>query len=174
MNNFKRFLTQIESLKAGIPEAEFEISEPVESTGFWNWSLDLPDGYAVEVEWKNGRGFGLVAGTEFFMGEGVHEIYREPSEVVDRVTALVERREATTGDYPVSLAELRKLRGRQQQELAAQMGMTKSGLAQIEANAASGKLQLNTLHKLVNSLGGQLIISAAFPDGTERKVAIHG
>jgi DNA-binding XRE family transcriptional regulator len=172
INNFQRFLALIEPLKAQHPEAEFEVSEPALQSGFRILTIDFPDNFSVEVEWKSSRGFGLIAGREMFLGEGVHELYVEPVAAADRVSALVAARKETTGTYPVSLAELRKLRGQMQKDVALQLGMTKSGLAQIEANASSGKVQVDTLQRLVSSLGGRLVISAMFPDGTERRVTV--
>ena len=52
------------------------------------------------------------------------------------------------------------------------MGITPGGLAQIEAGADQGKVRIDTLAKLVAAMGGRLVVSAAFSDGTERKVAV--
>jgi Helix-turn-helix len=172
LNKFQNFLTLVDPLKDQFPEAAFEVSEPAQASGFRTWAIDLPEGFSVEVEWKKSCGFGIVAGTEFFMGEGVHEIYSEPDAAAERVISLVECREATTGDFPVTLAELRKLRGKLQTDVAQVLGITKSGLAQIESSAATGKVQVDTLQRLIGSLGGRLVISAEFLDGSERRVAI--
>lgn len=172
MNNFQRFLALTEPLKAENPEALFEVSEPALRSGFWILTVDTQDGYSIEVEWKNALGFGVIAGADLLFGEGVHEIYASPEDMFERVRSLLASRVETCAAMSISLADLRKLRGQMQKEVAEVMGITKGGLAQIEASAAQGKVQVDTLQRLISSLGGRLLISAAFPDGTERRVSI--
>ena len=151
---------------------ELEINAPFHADGVWEASLNAPDGYAVVVEWRQHRGFGLVAGREFELFGGVHEIYGSWRFTADRMIELWDARAETSADLAVPVAELRKLRGQLQKDVAEQMGITKGGLAQIEASALEGKVQVDTLGRLIAALGGRLVISAAFPDGTERKVAV--
>lgn len=75
-------------------------------------------------------------------------------------------------DEPLTLQGLRKLRGHKQQDLAARMGMTKGGLSQIETSAAEGVVQANTLRKTVEAMGGQVLFSAVFPDGSSRVIKV--
>lgn len=172
MNKFEHFLADIRHRLAGSADFELEVSSPVRPDGFWVATLHAPDGYAAEVEWNRHRGFGIIAGRDLGFGEGVHETFATPEAAVGRIVTLWNTKTDTNSNLPVSIAELRKLRGHLQKDLATELGITKGGLAQIEASADQGKVQVDTLQRLVASLGGRLIISAAFPDGTERKVAI--
>lgn len=172
MNNFDRLVAELERVAAEDSEATLEISAPLRPDGIWEASLDAPNGYAVVAEWKQHRGFGVVAALEFEPFGGVHEIYATWEATAARMAALWSAREETVSTAPVPIAELRKLRGHLQKDVAAQMGITKGGLAQIEAGANEGKVQVETLARLLSAMGGRLVISATFPDGTERKVAV--
>ena len=172
MNNFERLVAELERLAADDSDAELEIGTPLRPDGIWSAMLSAPDGYSVEAEWKQHRGFGLTAGYEFVPFSGVDEIYATWEATAARMSALWKDRAATNSNDPVPIAELRKLRGQLQKDVAAQMGITKGGLAQIEASANEGKVQVETLGRFVSAMGGRLVISATFPDGTERKVAV--
>ena len=172
MNNFERLVDVLERLAVEDSAAELEISPPARPDGIWSAMLSASDGYSVEAEWKQHRGFGLTAGYEFEPLGGVDEIYPTWRLAADRMIALWKDRAETGRDRPMPVAELRKLRGQLQKDVAAQMGISKGGLAQIEASASEGKVQVDTLAKLLAAMGGRLVISAAFPDGTERKVAV--
>jgi DNA-binding XRE family transcriptional regulator len=172
MNNFERLVIELESVVAETGGVELEIGKPLRPDGVWVATLHGADGFTVEAEWKLHRGFWLIAGYDLEPYDGAHECYATWEIASDRMIALWSAREATTRNLPVPVAELRKLRGQLQKDVAAQMGITKGGLAQIEASANEGKVQVDTLSKLVQAMGGRLVISAAFPDGTERKVAI--
>jgi len=60
---------------------------------------------------------------------------------------------------PVSLAELRKLRGKTQLRLAAELDMHQSLLSRTERR---GDHLVSTLHRYVEALGGELVVSARF------------
>ncbi len=171
MNNFEHLAAELERWSAGQSGVELEIGKPVLPNGIWVATLHAPNGFAVEAEWSRHRGFGLIAGSNLGFNEAAHESYGSWQAAADRMLALWNAREATSRNLPVPIAELRKQRGQLQKEVAAQMGITKGGLSQIEASVDEGKVQIDTLSKLVAAMGGRLVISAAFPDGTERKVA---
>lgn len=58
------------------------------------------------------------------------------------------------------LAELRKLRGATQVAVAAEMGITQSALSRIESQ---DDMQVSTLRRMVEALGGRLEIVAKLP-----------
>ncbi len=60
------------------------------------------------------------------------------------------------------LAELRKLAGLTQEELAAAMGITQPSLSKLENQ---DDMQISTLRRLIEALGGQLEIIAHLPGG---------
>ena len=60
------------------------------------------------------------------------------------------------------LAELRKLAGLTQEDLAAAMGITQPSLSKLENQ---DDMQISTLRRLIEALGGQLEIIAHLPGG---------
>lgn len=63
------------------------------------------------------------------------------------------------------LAEMRQAVGMTQEELAAAMGIKQPTLSRLEAQ---GDMQISTLRRLVEALGGQLEIIAHLPGGAVR------
>ena len=61
----------------------------------------------------------------------------------------------------LELDELRRHRGLTQAQLAGMIGVTQSALSQIEH---ARNLELSTLRKVIESMGGTLKIIAQFPD----------
>jgi DNA-binding XRE family transcriptional regulator len=64
------------------------------------------------------------------------------------------------------LAELRRLAGKTQVEIAASMGITQPTLSQLESQ---DDMQVSTLQRIVEALGGELEIIAKLPT---RRVAL--
>ena len=61
----------------------------------------------------------------------------------------------------IELAKLRKMENLKQSELADMMGVSQASISKVE----SGKdIQLSTLQKYVQSLGGEVIITAKMPN----------
>jgi len=60
------------------------------------------------------------------------------------------------------LGEVRKLRGLSQKELAAALKIKQPSLSKLEGQA---DMQLSTLQRIIEALGGRLIITAQFPEG---------
>lgn len=63
------------------------------------------------------------------------------------------------------LAEIRRLMGRTQEEVAAVLGVTQPSLSKLENQ---DDMQVSTLRRLVEALGGQLEIIAHLPKGDIR------
>jgi DNA-binding Xre family transcriptional regulator len=59
------------------------------------------------------------------------------------------------------LSELRQASGKSQRELAAALGMKQPSLSKLEGQE---DMQISTLRKIVDALGGRLCITATFPD----------
>jgi len=63
------------------------------------------------------------------------------------------------------LAEMRKFMGLTQQELAAALGVTQPSLSKLENQ---DDMQISTLRRLIEALGGQMEIIAHLPSGDIR------
>ena len=61
------------------------------------------------------------------------------------------------------LSEVRQLAGKSQQEVATALGMKQPSLSKLEKQA---DMQISTLRKIVEALGGELEVRARFPHGT--------
>lgn len=67
----------------------------------------------------------------------------------------------------MSLAELRKARGRSQAKLAELMDLAQPNISQIENRPDA---LVSTLRQYVEALGGELEIHARFPDGQDIEI----
>ena len=171
MNAFDQFTDAVRAHLGERDGWEIVVEPPLRADGVWSLAL-LRDNYVIEVEWQRNRGFGVVAGTNLVFGSGVDEIYGAVSTALARIQHLVETGEETTNDAALELAELRKLRGMFQKDVADQLGITKSGLAQMERGSSLAAMRIGTLRKLIASLGGELVVSARFSGGPERRIAL--
>jgi transcriptional regulator with XRE-family HTH domain len=63
------------------------------------------------------------------------------------------------------LVEIRKLTGRSQRQLAAELGIKQPSLSKLEKQK---DMQIATLRRIVQALGGELDIIARFPQGDVR------
>lgn len=171
MNALEIVVTELRKL-AKEPSIEIIVDEPAVPDGRWFISVVAADGYSVEVEWRRHIGFGVSGGYELGFGTGVDELFATPDATVDRIRNLIEQRTSTSASASVGLAELRRLRGEMQKDVASRLNISKSGLAQIEKASALGAMQIATLKKVIGSLGGELVLTAQFPDGSERTIAV--
>jgi len=69
------------------------------------------------------------------------------------------------------LSELRKSAGITQEELASSLGIKQPTLSRMESQ---NDMQLSTLRRLIESLGGELEIIAHLPDGDVRLSQFQG
>jgi len=63
------------------------------------------------------------------------------------------------------LSEVRKLAGKSQRQLAKTLGIKQPSLSKLESQ---DDMQLSTLRRIVEALGGELQVLARFPHGTVR------
>lgn len=173
MNAFERLVEKVRLAYAAQPKFDIRIDRPKSADGLWFLSVIREDDFVVEIEWNRHRGFGIVAGRDLTFGGGIDEIYASAEAAFDRVAELLLSGEPTSSANPVELGELRRLRGFLQKDVAACLGITKSGVAQMERGESLGSMQIETLQRLVASLGGELVISARFPEGIERRIAME-
>jgi len=61
------------------------------------------------------------------------------------------------------LSEIRELAGKSQREVADVLGIRQPSLSKLEKQS---DMQISTLRRIVNALGGELEVVARFPDGT--------
>ena len=61
------------------------------------------------------------------------------------------------------LSEIRDLTGKSQRQVADALGIKQPSLSKLEKQS---DMQISTLRRIVNALGGKLEVSATFPEGT--------
>src|SRR5271156_5772719 len=61
------------------------------------------------------------------------------------------------------LGEIRELAGKSQREVADLLGIKQPSLSKLEKQS---DMQISTLRRIVNALGGELEVVARFPEGT--------
>ena len=69
------------------------------------------------------------------------------------------------------LGEVRKLAGKSQRELAAALGIKQPSLSKLEGQ---GDMQISTLRRIVEALGGEVEVVARFPGGAVRLKQFEG
>ena len=112
------------------------------------------------VEWNASLGFGFSSASDENFGEGVDEAHRTLDDAKRRVDQLLTSDEQTTPPLPVLLSRLRERFGVTQQELASRLGVRQATVSGIERRY---DIQLSTLDRVVEALGGKLEIIAVFP-----------
>ena len=156
MNAIEKFKLKIE---AECPGAVCAL-DPGERPGA-AWFLDCRNGvHHVTVEWRAKEGFGLSTHHEPAM-DGPDEVITDAGAALGRMLALLQ------GGSTGTLRALRESRSLTQSELAARLGISQPALSKLEHQE---DLQLGTLRRLVEGLGGTLTVQARFPDGAEARL----
>ena len=88
-------------------------------------------------------------------------------ELVKRTTTKKTRARATVRTQELLaellLSEVRQLTGKSQHQVAEALGIKQPSLSKLEKQS---DMQISTLQKIVNALGGELEVLARFPKGT--------
>jgi DNA-binding Xre family transcriptional regulator len=87
-------------------------------------------------------------------------------DLVKRTTTKTTRRRASVRArellQELLLSEIRKSRGKSQKEIAAAIGIKQPSLSKLEKQS---DMQISTLSKIIEALGGELEVRARFPKG---------
>jgi transcriptional regulator with XRE-family HTH domain len=145
-------------VKAEYPAARVELAPPVHSDGLWSLEVDLSEKHFT-VEWSVSAGFGFSSASDQNFGEGVDETLRTLDDAKRRVDQLLTTDEQTAPPLPVLLSRLRERFGLTQQELASKLGIRQATVSGIERRQ---DIQLSTLQRVVEALGGKLEIIGVF------------
>lgn len=79
------------------------------------------------------------------------------------------RRKTEAMSAALQLSELRNRRGLTQEQLAERLGAHQSGVSRLEKRK---NVHVDTLREVIEAMGGELEITARFPDGEAIKVRI--
>lgn len=157
MNAVERLREQI---RHDHPKALVELTPPLNPRGVWSLDIDLAD-RKLALEWSEETGFGLTSVSADNFGERPDEAFESISQVRRRINELLRSGERTVPPYGVSLGRLRERRGITQQELARRLGVRQASISGMERR---DDIQLSTLRRTVEALGGILTIIGHFAE----------
>jgi DNA-binding XRE family transcriptional regulator len=160
-----------EKLHRRFPEAKIAIDAPSNAKGSWFLEIGL-QGHLVAIQWKADRGFGITTNpSNGGYGEGVHETIPDEKNAYKRITTLLLGRASTSPPESVRLRELRAIRGISQVELAEALNVQQAAISRVENR--KDNILLSTLKSVVAAMGGELKVTAKFPDGVERQLQLE-
>jgi DNA-binding XRE family transcriptional regulator len=142
--------------------AVVEVDVPSRDSG--DWFLDAKLGSrSFVIQYRPAVGFGLSSTPSDGIGEGPDELLDDEGMVVDRVLALVSRGARTEPQRVQLLQELRERRHMSQVALAERLSVRQPTISKIERRE---DVNVSTLRRYVRALGGELHITADFPEGS--------
>jgi len=169
----KKTLNPIESLQRAMDkrfaDAECVLDRPRNASGTWFLDITSP-AHSVNVQWQEGKGFGITSSPEHAYGEGADEVYRDEEAAYGRIVSLMLSGMHTSPPPAVSLRQLRKERGLSQAELAAILNKQQGEISKIERRV---DVHLSTLSDYARSMDGELQIVVRFGDGSTRRVQLE-
>ena len=161
MTPSKRIDNLVRLLKKRVPKASVSVDEPSRPTG--NWFIDVRLGNRTfAVEFQPSLGFGVSSTPSEGFGEGPDEFLDDEESVVARIASLARSGGRTQPQRVLLLQELREKRHVSQVDLANRLGVKQPTVSKIERR---DDVNLSTLRRFVEALGGKLHITAEFKDG---------
>jgi transcriptional regulator with XRE-family HTH domain len=145
------------------PSAVLRLTRPLGDHGAWSLDIDI-GAKSLSISWSH-AGFGLSMPTPEGYGEGPDETEHSLAKIQRRIDALLTGTERTAPFFGVLLSRVRGERGITQRELATRLGVSQSTLSGIEKRS---DLQVSTLRRVVEALGGALEIFAVFSNDRYR------
>jgi DNA-binding XRE family transcriptional regulator len=151
-----------ELLRERVPGVAIEVDEPSRAAGDWFIDARLGDQSFV-IEFRPKLGFGLSSTPSEGVGLGPDEFLLDEGTVADRLSALLRQKLKTEPQRVRLLQELREHQQVLQVALAERLGIRQPTLSKIERRE---DMNLSTLRRYVQALGGELHITAHFQDGS--------
>lgn len=142
------------------PDAVLNIDAPLHQTGVWSLDVELAEKHLI-VEWSSETGFGISTKSFETFGETADEQISTFSDALRRVEELLTTDTHTAPPLPVLLSRLRERYGVTQRDLAEKLGIRQATISGIERRE---DIQLSTLRRFVEALGGSLEVCGLFPD----------
>ncbi len=154
-------------LEARFPEAVVEM-EVTDRPDGWNLLHLWVEDFVVGLQWTSSGGFGLSSWvaraedpTDLF--DPPDEWYSKGDAAFHRIVSLVVDRKATRPCIG-TLADIRTSRGVSQESLSDQLNVRQGTYSKLERR---DDVKVSSLRKVIESMGGRLIIQAVFPDTRE-------
>ena len=149
-------------IQQSLPGASVGIDAPSRSGA--DWFVDVAfRGQSFVIEYRPKLGFGLSSTPSGGYGQGPDEFFPDAVRLVKRLARLARRKERTEPVRPRLLQELRSVRRVTQNAIADRLGIRQPTVSKIERRK---DMNLSTLRRYVQALGGELQVTAKFNDGT--------
>jgi transcriptional regulator with XRE-family HTH domain len=161
MNNIQQLHDYI---RKTYPAAKTELSPPLHEGGIWSLDVDLAE-KQLAIQWSPATRFGLSSVNSENFGEGPDEVLDQLELAQRRVDELLTTTERTSPGFAILISRLRERRGITQQELADRLGVRQATISGIEHR---DDVQLSTLRRVIEALGGVLEVFGVFPDAHYR------
>jgi len=157
-----------QKIRKRFPSAAIAVDAPSRPNGLWFIDVNH-QGHAISLQWQEGRGFGMTTNPgRGAYGEKAHEVFVDDAGAFKRTVSLLLGHVNTSPPECVRLRELRSLRGISQVELAEALDVQQAAISKIEGR--KDNILLSTLRSVVAAMGGELQLTARFPDGVEKQL----
>jgi DNA-binding XRE family transcriptional regulator len=148
-------------LRKRLPGVAITVDPPSSSKG--DWFIDTKVGRrSFVIEFRPALGFGLSSTPSEGIGEGPDEFFQDEHEVVERLSELLHKKARSAPQRVRLLQELRERRHLSQVAVAAKLKVRQPTISKIERRE---DMNLSTLRRYIRALGGELQVTAQFPDG---------
>jgi transcriptional regulator with XRE-family HTH domain len=158
MNPIEELLSHVQ---VTCPDSVANISPPLHADGVWTLDVDFGE-RSLTIDWSPKSGFGISDVSDESYGERHDETFTSLEKLKKRLLELLTTDARTTPPFGVLLSRLRENAGLTQQQLAAKLGVRQATLSGMEHRR---DIQLSTLQRAVDVLGGHLEIYVVLTDG---------
>ena len=154
-------------LKAEFPDAEIETRSADDPNGFQFLNLLIGE-FEVGVEWKSDFGFGISSFNDDC--SSMDGIFDSPNEWYDTERAAFHRVASLVFDQRITkprqakISEIRHERGMSQEDLSDQLSVKQATYSKLERR---DDVKVSSLRRVIEAMGGRLIIQAVFTDTRE-------
>lgn len=150
----------VRRLETQFPALSAAVDEPADPAGSWFIDLRSKE-QQFAVEFRPALGFGLSSLPADGYGAGADEFFTDEDSLCERLGDLVRDNSRTEPQRVRVLQELRERRSVSQPALATRLGIRQPTLSKMERRE---DMNLSTLRRIVEALGGKLYIRADFQD----------
>ncbi len=151
-------------LELEIPDAQIALDKPLVPSGTWYLDINRGDRNVV-VAWRPEKPFGISTPDSVEYGEGSHEVWIERLMAANRVLELLRSGAKTSATRHAVLGDVRRARKVSQSELAKKLQIEQGAISKFENRR---DVQVGTIFKVIDTLGGKFEMYAHFPDESFR------
>lgn len=151
-------------LKAKFPDAEIDVRKSDDPNGFQFLNLLLGD-FEVAVEWKSESGFGISSFSEDSLP--LDGMFGTPSEWCKTEDSAFHLVASLVCDHritrlrPMKISDIRQERGMSQEEVSSELSIKQATYSKLERR---DDVKVSSLRRVVEAMGGKLVIQAVFED----------